>query len=231
MSPHCDESTYTRYTPEKLAGYSVVSLLVFVLTLFATTVSTCGPLVNSNSGLSTKANTEHVWKEISSKLNCYGPPTRTSVEWQRVWIHFKAKLKKKMPHNRRNISITGGGPSDEISLSALKQAAADFMQMAISVDPPGPTFGAILPQQPQDTENIAYIEEINTILEVETEQPQQETVTPLVAVQLPRRKRAQDIRLDLLQQQTGTQGEVVNKLDKIERKLSRRNDLLKDIRD
>ncbi|XP_017472436.1 PREDICTED: uncharacterized protein LOC108363555 [Rhagoletis zephyria] len=146
-------------------------------------------------------------------------------------IHFKAKLKKKMAHNRRNISITGGGPSEEISLSALEQAAADFLQMGTSVDPPGRTFGAILPQQPQDTENIAYIEEINTILEVETEQPQQETVTPLVAVQLPRRKRAHDIRLDLLQQQTGTQGEVVNKLDKIERKLSRRNDLLKDIRD
>ncbi|XP_017474316.1 PREDICTED: uncharacterized protein LOC108364943 [Rhagoletis zephyria] len=86
----------------------------------------------------TKANTEHVWKEISSKLNSYGPPTRTSEKCQRVWIHFKAKLRKKMAHNRRN--ITGGGPSAEISLSALEQAAADFLQMGTSVDPPGRTF-------------------------------------------------------------------------------------------
>lgn len=45
----------------------------------------------------TKANTEQVWNEIAEKLNSHGPPTRTKDEWQKVWIHFKAKLKKNVP--------------------------------------------------------------------------------------------------------------------------------------
>lgn len=73
----------------------------------------------------TKATTDEVWKSIAMKLNSYGPPTRTPDEWQRVWVHFKAKLKKKIAQNKRNINVTGGGPSQEVSLSPLEQTAAN----------------------------------------------------------------------------------------------------------
>lgn len=65
-----------------------------------------------------KQQVEEQWKKIADELNSFGPPRRTGKEWQRVWINYKAKTKKKM--------------SDEhfqpYPLTALEQTVADLLQ-------------------------------------------------------------------------------------------------------
>ncbi|XP_036327992.1 uncharacterized protein LOC118740527 isoform X5 [Rhagoletis pomonella] len=55
---------------------------------------------------SSRQDVKETWEQFAVELNNLGPPTRTGPEWQRVWIHHKAKLKRKL--------ATGGGPSQEV---------------------------------------------------------------------------------------------------------------------
>ncbi|XP_037812903.1 uncharacterized protein LOC119604402 [Lucilia sericata] len=68
-----------------------------------------------------KNKTKELWEEFSVELNNLGPPSRTAQEWGRVWIHYKANLKRKLTNNRSNLLPTGGGHSQEVSLNPLEE--------------------------------------------------------------------------------------------------------------
>ncbi|KNC32770.1 hypothetical protein FF38_10751 [Lucilia cuprina] len=159
----------------------------------------------------TKATVDETWKEISEKLNSCGPPMRTPEEWQRVWIHFKAKLKKKMANNHRNIYTTGGGPLEEISLSQIEQAAAKLVRTDISVNPQGNTCG-VLQSEVVDKLPTSVQQEFDDLTKSrEEKRPQAE------CKQQPPKKRAriEDKRFNLQQKQTDTQTEILGSLKKI----------------
>lgn len=73
-----------------------------------------------------KQQVEEQWNSFANELNSFGPPRRTSKEWQRVWINYKAKTKKKI--------------IEEYSLSPLEQTVADLLHTELDVNPPGDSF-------------------------------------------------------------------------------------------
>lgn len=160
----------------------------------------------------TKATTDEVWKAIAEDLNSYGPPTRTPDEWQRVWVHFKAKLKKKMAQNKRNHNITGGGPSQEVSLSALEQAAADVLQFDLSVNPEGALFGVIA-----DTLDVEELLEIEPNTDKEQEKVVKEVKMGNECLNPRKRLRTEDKKVGILQEQTATQSELSSAIKKLKK--------------
>ncbi|XP_073838588.1 uncharacterized protein isoform X2 [Musca autumnalis] len=87
-----------------------------------------------------KATFDEVWKDVPEQLNSCSPPTRTPDEWHRVWTHFKSKRKKIITQNK-NITATGGGPSQETSLSSMEQAVVDLLQINMVSSPAGAIYG------------------------------------------------------------------------------------------
>ncbi|XP_067648328.1 uncharacterized protein [Eurosta solidaginis] len=84
---------------------------------------------------------KEIWEEFALELNSFGPPTRTASEWTRVWVHYKANLKRKLSNNRNNLVATGGGPSQEKSLSPLEESVAQLIYIRSQVTPSGRAFG------------------------------------------------------------------------------------------
>ncbi|XP_073844038.1 uncharacterized protein [Musca autumnalis] len=73
----------------------------------------------------TKATFDEVWKDVAEQINSCGPPTCTSDDW----------------HRKKNITATGRGPSQEISLSSMEQAVADLLQINMVSNPAGALYG------------------------------------------------------------------------------------------
>lgn len=169
----------------------------------------------------TKSTTEELWKGIAEQLNSYGPPTRTPDEWQRVWIHFKAKLKKKMAENKRNLYATGGGPSQQVPLSPLEQTAADIINIDLVVNPEGNLFGVAETVDVEEVEkDIEYVEKLDKTKEV-----------PKVWSTPKKRMRTEDKKLEILEEQTAGQTELINRIKKIEKDLYKQNEIMAEIRD
>lgn len=175
----------------------------------------------------TKANTEAIWKRITEKLNRVGPPLRTPEEWQRVWVHFKAKLKKKMFHNKTNLTTTGGGPSEEVSLSPIQQAAVELLQLEMAANPQenlNSNLAEGLEQQETELQNVCEWQQEPEELEQQNEQEDvkdfQQTINNL-----------EDIKYSIPQEQTETQSEGVATLKNIEKTMYKSYEILKEMTD
>uniref|UniRef100_A0A0K8V970 Regulatory protein zeste n=1 Tax=Bactrocera latifrons TaxID=174628 RepID=A0A0K8V970_BACLA len=87
-----------------------------------------------------KQQVEEQWNKIADELNNFGPPCRTGKEWQRVWINYKAKTKKKM--------------SDEhfqpYPLTKLEQTVAALLQAEF-----GDSFGAVSDEPPSASNSFS----------------------------------------------------------------------------
>ncbi|XP_073821381.1 uncharacterized protein [Musca autumnalis] len=167
----------------------------------------------------TKATFDEVWKDVAEQLNSCGPPTRTPDEWHRVWTHFKSKLKKKMSQNKKNITATGGGPSQEISLSSMEQAVADLLQINMVSNPAGAMYGI---EETWDDNNS----EIGQSAKVENERPQSEVEIGNVFSTRRKRNKPQDQKIHILKEQTATQNELLKSLTSLESAINKQNDIL-----
>ncbi|XP_017473874.1 PREDICTED: uncharacterized protein LOC108364631 [Rhagoletis zephyria] len=58
-------------------------------------------------GMGNFGSSKKIWAELWEK---FGPPMRNGREWNKVWLDYKQKLKKKISTNRRETVATGGGP-------------------------------------------------------------------------------------------------------------------------
>uniref|UniRef100_A0A034WE19 Regulatory protein zeste n=1 Tax=Bactrocera dorsalis TaxID=27457 RepID=A0A034WE19_BACDO len=67
-----------------------------------------------------------IWEQFAVELNRLGPPSRTGPEWQRVWIHYKASLKRKLARNRQIQETNEPGVFREISFSATEEKAYEI---------------------------------------------------------------------------------------------------------
>lgn len=85
-----------------------------------------------HSGLH-KVDTKEEWKEISTKLNCLGPPSRTGPEWMKVWADYKCNLKKKILHNKIELRATGGGSNTLYNLSAVEETHLRFHHQRMNI--------------------------------------------------------------------------------------------------
>ncbi|XP_055902899.1 uncharacterized protein LOC129939055 [Eupeodes corollae] len=90
---------------------------------------------------STKRTQDEEWENIAVQLNIIGPPSRTAKEWQRVWIHYKGNLKRKLANNKLNLKTTGGGTSQHITLTNLEESVVGLIELQKSVNPTGTACG------------------------------------------------------------------------------------------
>ncbi|KAL7725264.1 hypothetical protein ACLKA6_007768 [Drosophila palustris] len=64
------------------------------------------------------------WAALAADLNDAGPPTKNVLGWKKVWSDWKGAIRKKLAHNRRETSATGGGPYAQLALSDAEQTVA-----------------------------------------------------------------------------------------------------------
>ncbi|XP_018792603.1 PREDICTED: uncharacterized protein LOC108971176 isoform X2 [Bactrocera latifrons] len=89
---------------------------------------TKNPSVGRNRRLygSSREELKKIWQQFAVELNRLGPPSRTGPEWQRVWIHYKANLKRKLARNREIQEANEPGVFREISFSATEEKAYEI---------------------------------------------------------------------------------------------------------
>ncbi|XP_028901523.2 uncharacterized protein LOC105220215 [Zeugodacus cucurbitae] len=160
---------------------------------------------------STKKTRIDFWEDIAVELNNIGPPLRRGSEWNKVWLDYKLKLKKKISNNRRETVATGGGPYTQRSLTPLEQAVDDLFSLQDAVNPSGSTFGNTA------AENL---EESITHVDVDEVQPEQVRENLNVNV-TPRQARItgveerETLRMKALEKQAQTQESLVDLLHSI----------------
>ncbi|XP_036340196.1 uncharacterized protein LOC118749510 [Rhagoletis pomonella] len=90
---------------------------------------------------SDRGRVEERWEEIMRKINSHGPPTRTAVEWKKIWADLKSRTKKKIAENKRSLTATGCGPFRHSPLSEMEQAIDSLVFISRSAAPSGRVFG------------------------------------------------------------------------------------------
>ncbi|XP_055904992.1 uncharacterized protein LOC129940627 [Eupeodes corollae] len=72
----------------------------------------------------TKATKEEVaafWDTVKEELNSLGPPLKDASSWRKVWLDWKAYIKRKLVENKKEIKATGGGMNRTHSFSDLEE--------------------------------------------------------------------------------------------------------------
>ncbi|XP_039965938.1 uncharacterized protein LOC126761075 [Bactrocera neohumeralis] len=87
-----------------------------------------------------KLQVEEQWNKIADELNNFGPPRRTGKEWQRVWINYKAKTKKKICDEH----------FQQYPLTKLEQTVAGLLQAEF-----GDGFGAVSDELPSASNSFS----------------------------------------------------------------------------
>ncbi|XP_050339486.1 uncharacterized protein LOC126765844 [Bactrocera neohumeralis] len=153
-----------------------------------------------------------LWEGIASELNNIGPPIRSSSEWNKVWLDYKLKLKRKIAYNRKEIAATGGGPYNQRSLTTLEQAVDELLSLQQAVNPSGAAFGSTAPAPAS-----AYLEEEHTHLEDVEVQPEQAGNVSITSRQAPasRVEERKNLRMKALEKQAETQESLVGIMQNI----------------
>ncbi|XP_039969014.1 jerky protein homolog-like [Bactrocera tryoni] len=68
-----------------------------------------------------KEEVQEFWEEVARNLNAFGPPTKDSNTWRKVWIDWKYYMKRKLSHNKKERMSTGGGPCRLQRISPLDE--------------------------------------------------------------------------------------------------------------
>uniref|UniRef100_A0A0K8VVS0 Regulatory protein zeste n=4 Tax=Bactrocera latifrons TaxID=174628 RepID=A0A0K8VVS0_BACLA len=160
---------------------------------------------------STKKNRMELWEGIASELNNIGPPIRSGSEWNKVWLDYKLKLKRKIADNRKEIAATGGiGWSyTQRSVTPLEQAVDELLSLQQAVNPSGAAFGSTAPTPaPAPAPTPAYVEEEH--LEDVEVQPEQAANISISTRQAPTRvEERENLRMKALEKQADTQESLV----------------------
>ncbi|KAH8343964.1 hypothetical protein KR084_002646, partial [Drosophila pseudotakahashii] len=64
------------------------------------------------------------WSALAAELNAAGPPVKNVSGWKKAWCDWKAAVKKKLAHNRKESTATGGGPFNQVTISDVEESVA-----------------------------------------------------------------------------------------------------------
>ncbi|XP_039968588.1 uncharacterized protein LOC120780364 [Bactrocera tryoni] len=153
-----------------------------------------------------------LWEAIASELNNIGPPIRSGSEWNKDWLDYKLKIKRKIADNRKEIAATGGGPYNQPSLTPLEQAVDELFSLQQAVNPSGAAFGSTTPAPAPAS---AHLEEEH--LEDVEVQPERAGNVSISSRQAPtsRVKERENLRMKALEKQAETQESLVGILQNI----------------
>ncbi|XP_067633503.1 uncharacterized protein [Eurosta solidaginis] len=81
-----------------------------------------------------RATSNRLWEELSKRLNADGPPVKDAKMWRKVFADQKYQAKKKLSHNKLSKRQTGGGPYNEIPISATEELIIEAAGLEVAVD-------------------------------------------------------------------------------------------------
>ncbi|XP_067625780.1 uncharacterized protein [Eurosta solidaginis] len=81
-----------------------------------------------------RATSNRLWEELSKRLNADGPPVKDAKMWRKVFADQKYQAKKKLSHNKLSKRQTGGGPYNEIPISATEEVIIEAAGLEVAVD-------------------------------------------------------------------------------------------------
>ncbi|XP_039969709.1 uncharacterized protein LOC120781543 [Bactrocera tryoni] len=67
-----------------------------------------------------------LWRDLVADLNKNGPPQKDVSGWKKVWMDWKAFIRKKVAHNTSEARATGGGPFNKHVLTPTEDAIAQL---------------------------------------------------------------------------------------------------------
>ncbi|XP_062557093.1 uncharacterized protein LOC134221943 [Armigeres subalbatus] len=85
-----------------------------------------------------------LWWKITDSLNSLGPPNRSVAAWQKVWTDKKLQLRRKLQHNKTELTATGGGPNSLHSFNDLEETIIRLLSLERAVNHNGSVFGTQL---------------------------------------------------------------------------------------
>ncbi|XP_055905759.1 uncharacterized protein LOC129941212 [Eupeodes corollae] len=62
------------------------------------------------------------WEQVKTELNSSGPPSKDATAWRKVWLDWKAYIKRKMTENKKESKATGGGSNKMHTFSILEES-------------------------------------------------------------------------------------------------------------
>ncbi|XP_053949331.1 uncharacterized protein LOC128857605 [Anastrepha ludens] len=61
------------------------------------------------------------WQNVAKQLNSIGPPTKDVSNWKKVWLDWKAYIKRKLSENKREQTTTGGARYKQHHFNEMKE--------------------------------------------------------------------------------------------------------------
>ncbi|KAK3892685.1 hypothetical protein Pcinc_003477 [Petrolisthes cinctipes] len=75
-----------------------------------------------------KKNKNEAWDSITAAVNAVSPVVRNAADVCKKYVDFRSQVKKKVAAIKRDMQITGGGPSDQPPLTAAEEAMAAILE-------------------------------------------------------------------------------------------------------
>ncbi|XP_050339699.1 uncharacterized protein LOC126766038 [Bactrocera neohumeralis] len=72
------------------------------------------------------------WNNMAQELNSFGPPIKDIFSWKKVWLDWKAYLKRKLLENKKEQSATGSGRNRQHHFSELEEAVITLTALETS---------------------------------------------------------------------------------------------------
>ncbi|XP_062541677.1 uncharacterized protein LOC134209684 [Armigeres subalbatus] len=111
-----------------------------------------------------------LWWKITDSLNSLGPPNRSVAAWQKVWTDKKLQLRRKLQHNKTELTATGGGPNSLHSFNDLEETIIRLLSLERAVNHNGSVFGTQLASG--QAPGSSGIDENQNLAEVSAGEPQ-----------------------------------------------------------
>ncbi|XP_053957689.1 uncharacterized protein LOC128862902 [Anastrepha ludens] len=154
----------------------------------------------------TKKSRAELWEKFATELNAMGPPMRSGREWNKVWLDYKLKLKRKISTNRHKTMATGGGSYTQRGLTPLERTVDELLHLQEAVNPTG-----------MESEKENYLETPSV------ENLQQDTdLAPSSSNSRPRMtvEDRENIRMKALEKQSEAQDILCQKIANIEKEIA-----------
>ncbi|XP_067614460.1 uncharacterized protein [Eurosta solidaginis] len=74
------------------------------------------------------------WKKVAEELNSMGQPQKDITSWKKVWLDWKAYIKRKLAENKKEQTATGGGRNRQHHFNEMEEAVVRLTALETSTN-------------------------------------------------------------------------------------------------
>ncbi|XP_017470425.1 PREDICTED: uncharacterized protein LOC108362086, partial [Rhagoletis zephyria] len=100
------------------------------------------------------------WENVAKELNSLGPPTKDVSSWKKVWLDWKAYIKRKLADNKREQLATGGGRNRQHTFNEMEEEVIRLTALETSTHGIKNTVSVGLPE-PVGGENAEAVADVS----------------------------------------------------------------------